>query len=200
MFQNLKITALLICFSITLLGCASTSTSGQKLVNLDAPIKRMGILIQKPKFTNAPNARYSIGASVADDVLNALIPLLDSRTQRIFASNEIENRTVIEEIIGQPSPINGIKELDPYQFILVITPVTSSYRSYGGGVNIKMKTVILDRSTKKAIWNGSISVTKAGLGRIDETVADGFTKDLLIQLNNDGIIKLRNAEPNLPKF
>lgn len=185
--------------SMILLGCAGTRTitTGQKLTNLEAPIYRLGVIIQQSNFAGSAFGD-NIGIEVANKALSELASRLPQRTQAVFAANDIENKTILSRSSGQQLSTEDSAGLNAYQYVLVISPTSARYSR--DAIQIEMRAVIMDITNKKTIWTGAILFTKVRLAMIDDKVADEFSRELLVQLNTNGIIRLKNPAPVLPNI
>jgi hypothetical protein len=194
-----KMTVAVLLMSIFLFGCASTETVGNKLVNLSTPVSRIGVIVLQSNFSdsafrNTRAATYSTNKTLAE-----LVPRLPKRTEAVFAANDIESKTILASSSGSKPPAEDIAQLKDFQHLLIIQPTSSTYQSHGGGVSVEMRAAIIDRHGKQTIWQGAIMFRRAGSAVIDDSVADKFSREILLQLNKDGVIKLKNSEPVLPK-
>lgn len=202
MKRQCKVKILLFFTILILQGCTTTRTIGQKLAEF-GPITRMGVVFQQSSFGNTAFDPVSIGAFEANQTLIKLAPLLPTRMQLVFATNDIESKV----ILGHPNVMtinpwtspSEITQLQDYQYLLAILPTSSTYQSYGGHISIEMNTVLIDRINSQKVWTGTIVFFKPGLAKVDDHAIDQFSKALLVQLNKDGVIQLKSAEPLLPK-
>jgi hypothetical protein len=48
------------------------------------------------------------------------------------------------------------------------------------------------------IWRGTITLSTMGFGKFDEALADEFSRKLLAQLRDDGLVKLSGNEVRMP--
>ena len=139
MKRQCKVTILLFFTILILQGCTTTRTIGQKLAEF-GPITRMGVVFQQSSFGNTAFDPVSIGAFEANQTLIKLAPLLPTRMQLVFATNDIESKV----ILGHPNVMtinpwtspSEITQLQDYQYLLTILPTSSTYQSYGGHISI----------------------------------------------------------------
>jgi hypothetical protein len=189
--------AILFCIAALVVGCATTTTKGTRLAELDAPITQMGILINQGEFVNSEFGGRA-GTYASNKVLSDLMPRLPKRMQAVFAANDIESNIVLRSPNNKNVSAEDAAALNIRRYLLVISPVSATYDNRGRR-SVEMRAAIVDRNNQKNIWTGAILFALDGLGRIDDKAADEFSKELLIQLNSNGMIQLKSDKPNLPK-
>lgn len=186
MYQ-LKSVGVVIFSLLMLAGCVTTSVTGQKLGSVNQPIEQVGIAINPAKFKN-----YNMASSLADTQVSTLFPHLASRMPIIFALNGIESKAMLDESGRVPH------ELSTYPNILLVRPQWASWNSRTGSA-LEVAMQLVDAENGRVIWRGTTMLKTLGFGKFDEELADEFARKLLVQLNEDGLIKFKGAEVVMPE-
>ncbi|HTD06703.1 hypothetical protein [Undibacterium sp.] len=196
MIEKLKIGLVFVIVSLSLFGCATTTTTGQKLVAIEQPLNGFGVVLMPwvpdEKKTSNSSALYSELKS-----MGVLLPLLFQRIPLVLEANNIENKTILGRADPEAKGRYKVDEILDFQYVLSIVPVRGVYQNYGGHIDMTMTTSLFDRAAKKVIWSGTINFKKHGIAKINEETADEFARQLLVQLNKDGIVRLSTLEPKM---
>lgn len=169
-------------------GCtAITSTQGTKLSEPSSPVDNIGVVILQGNFRPAPG----LVTFMATKSLNQLFPLLPQRIPPVFAENGIKNKTIVAPAQTIEKSQLGDAGLPDFQYLLVISPTSAEYVTYGGNITIYMSATLLDRKNNKMLWMGSIRFFKDGTSKIDDKAADAFAHNILAQLAKDGMLRLK---------
>ncbi len=190
MKRLVRVATFLALFTSFVTGCVTTSVTGQRLSEVANPIEKLGILIVEGKFGTTPN--------VGNITYLNLMARLPKRMPLVFSANHIENKVAL---VGSNQKIemkNEFADEKSFPYVLIIVPSKASFYARTDNVVIEMITTMVDRKTGKSIWKGGITFHKTGLTSVDDKSVDEFAKQLLVQLNKNGMIKLKAVEPVMP--
>lgn len=171
--------ALLLLLLGLLAGCATSNTRGHRLEELQTPIKKLSYVVVPAKVDATADR-----AERFHDALHDLLILLPQRMPLVFSLNGIET--------GRNSDT---------QFELVIRPKSATYYRYTGKwfiVNFFSAYIIDKSESSKRVWEGELNFLNSEMTPINAQSIDNFAKEILQQLESDGMVKLEAREIKVP--
>jgi len=190
MYRVIRLNVLFLAVFSGLFGCVSTSITAEKFVAISAPIEQLAIYVVEAKFVQPIEGLDLNSAGVNGNVdVQKFFPHLARRLPLIFSFNGIESKSVLS------APAK--KFSTNYEYVLSLIPQRASWNSRGD-TGLDVYSQITNARTHVKIWGGKISLETVGTGKYDEKVADVFAIKLLTRLRDDGIIKLRGADVQMP--
>jgi len=176
---------------LVLASCSSTRTVGQKLTEIDAPIKKIGVLANNKPY----KSDFDRGtASISNKTTSKLLTVVQMRLPEVFLLNKIEASVYLTNPPLQPAEL---VQLNSFRYLLTINPSSTSH-SNQGHTSVEMKASLVDQTDHKEVWRGAVRYSENLYTRINDEVGNNFAKELLVQLNHDGVIKLESDEPRMP--
>jgi len=135
-----------------------------------------------------PNAHVTwefnnLAATVGEKNLQQLAPLLRDRLPALFTKNGLPTRYVDKR---DASPI----ALQAQEHALLIKPTSASFMGRGGASGLHLQADLLDPVSGKSIWTAEVSMSKSGLAKLDEGVADHIALQILDRLRADKVAAL----------
>ena len=165
-----------------------------------APIDNLGVATLHDTFAaGSPGSKSSqISAAEANDEVRTLFPALLAAIPRVFSEGGVRTTPIATEHVAGDAIVAAMAR---YDYVLVVSPRSSSGRRGGAPTHMVLDAQIYDRHHVSA-WRGDIVLSTERVAssdspiyRWDGAMADDAAHALLAHLSKQGLVKTGPAVP-----
>lgn len=193
--MSYKINALLVALSVFVGGCATTILSSGKTTAFENAISSVNIVFVESDLVGKSAMVGGSTANSANQHRQDLGVQILQQMPAVFSASGIPASAKSLAPSSIPTEVSGYRALfpdSPRAAVLLINPISAVTTCPGGCFQYRMQAKLVSTSSGKVIWIATVDLPpKASRLHDFSGVATEFSRALLAQLQNDGVVGSR---------